>query len=85
MPCAGTQEGFDQVNGRLSPTKVVRQKPIPTAERLPTAEDADSNGNVWAWESNEWFGFFFKSVAARPDIFTHWAPMVEPEKPEGIC
>lgn len=60
-----------------------RQKPIRTAERFPTAKDANANGEVWAWDvlTQTWHQWRWHSVSACLDTWTHWAPIIEPEKP----
>lgn len=54
---------------------------IPVSERLPTADDANKVGRVWAVLKGEhpkiWH---YILVRDHPEDFTHWMPLPEPPK-----
>ena len=60
---------------------VTVQKWIPVSERLPTEEDADEKGRVYAISEGAYPRMWqWKMVDRYPECFTHWYKLPEPPK-----
>jgi len=58
------------------PDRRKQQRTIPTSERLPTKEDSDYAGYVFAFTAftKEWVFQHWMHIAACPKAYTHWQP-----------
>ena len=57
------------------------QKWIPVSERLPTEEDADAKGRVYAISEGAYPRMWqWSMVVMYPECFTHWYKLPEPPK-----
>lgn len=57
----------------------VPTKWIPVSERLPTADDADRIGRVWAVHKGELpKAWHYTLIQDYAKFFTHWMPLPEP-------
>lgn len=85
--CAGRCQPscFDCVADYLIKNGVTVWRYIPTAERLPSKEDANKSEQVMAYNLNykRWERTHISWIIIHPAWYSHWTPIIEPTEPPG--
>lgn len=74
---------YEEMADYLIANGVTVQQWIPVSERLPTEEDSDDNGFVYAYTAEKRkIIALWTDVCRFSEFVTHWMPLPEPPKGE---